>query len=422
MVQESRRRIGPRALEPLDETMLVLIADKFEQSGRDGLESIGCDVSFQPDLKDEALAEAIRAENPDVLVVRSTKVTEPMLAAGQIKLVVRAGAGYNTIDVAAASRRGIYVSNCPGKNSIAVAELAFALVLALDRRVADNVIALRQGQWNKKEFSKARGLFGRTLGLVGVGKIGQEMIPRARAFGMPVVAWSRSLTPERASALGVDYKASPAEVASEADIVSVHVAMNADTKGFLNAEFFSQMREGAYFINTARGEVVDQPALIEAMRSRGIRAGLDVFKAEPTSSTAEFTDEIRNESNLYGTHHIGASTDQAQEAIAAETVRIVREFKETGQVPNVVNLARKTPATHRLVVRHLDRPGVLAAVLDAIKSEQINVQEMDNIVFEGAEAAVARINLDNAPSREMLNKLQGTNADILELDLLELKV
>jgi D-3-phosphoglycerate dehydrogenase len=400
--------------------MRVLIADKFEQSGRDGLQAIGCEVSFQPDLKDELLTEAIRQQAPDVLVVRGTKVTEPMLAVGQIKLVVRAGAGFNTIDVAAASRRGIYVSNCPGKNSIAVAELAFALMLALDRRIADNVVALRRGEWNKKEFSKARGLFGRTLGLVGVGKIGAEMIPRAQAFGMPVIAWSRSLTPARAAKLGVEYKATAAEVAREADIVSVHVALNSDTKAFLGTDFFAAMRQGAYFINTARGEVVDQAALREAMKSRGIRAGLDVYAGEPTSATAEFTDDIAQEPNLYGTHHIGASTDQAQEAIAAETVRIVREFKETGQVPNVVNLAQQTPATHRLVVRHLDRPGVLATVLDAIKSEHINVQEMENIVFEGAEAAVARINLDNAPSREMLAGLQSGHVDIIELDLLEL--
>jgi D-3-phosphoglycerate dehydrogenase len=400
--------------------MRVLIADKFEQSGQDGLRAIGCDVSFQPDLKDDALVEAIRQTAPDVLVVRGTKVTEPMLAAGQIKLVVRAGAGYNTIDVAAASRRGIYVSNCPGKNSIAVAELAFGLILALDRRIADNVIALRRGEWNKKEFSKARGLFGRTLGLIGVGKIGAEMISRARAFGMPVIAWSRSLTPERAAELGVEYKPTPADVAREADVVSVHVALNADTKAFLGTEFFAAMREGAYFINTARGEVVDQAALIAAMRSRGIRAGLDVYAGEPTSATAAFTDEIAKETNLYGTHHIGASTDQAQEAIAAETVRIVREFKETGKVPNVVNLAQQTPATHRLVVRHLDRPGVLATVLDAIKSEHINVQEMENIVFEGAAAAVARINLDNAPSKELLDGLQAANTNIIELDLLEL--
>jgi D-3-phosphoglycerate dehydrogenase len=401
--------------------MRVLIADKFEQSGRDGLQAIGCDVAYHPDLKDEALTEEIRRQNPDVLVVRGTKVTDPMLAAGQIKLVVRAGAGFNTIDVASASRRGIYVSNCPGKNSIAVAELAFALILALDRRIADNVIAIRRGKWNKQQFSKSRGLFGRTLGLVGVGRIGVEMIPRARAFGMSVIAWSRSLTPERAGELGIEYKATPTEVARDADIVSVHVALNPDTKGFLGADFFAAMREGAYFINTARGEVVDQTALIDVMKSRGIRAGLDVYAAEPTSATAEFSDQIAKEANLYGTHHIGASTDQAQEAIAAETVRIVREFKETGNVPNVVNLAQQTPATYRLVVRHLDRPGVLASVLDAIKSEHINVQEMENIVFEGAEAAVARINVDNAPSRELLDRLQSGNADIIELDLLGLK-
>ncbi|HSE31771.1 MAG TPA: 3-phosphoglycerate dehydrogenase family protein [Pyrinomonadaceae bacterium] len=401
--------------------MRVLIADKFEQSGRDGLESLGCQVSYQPDAKDDSLVAAITNSAPDVLVVRGTKVTEPMLDAGPIKLVVRAGAGYNTIDVLAASKRGIYVSNCPGKNSIAVAELAFALILALDRRIADNVIALRQGQWNKKEFSKARGLFGRTLGLIGVGKIGQEMIPRARAFGMPVVAWSRSLTSERAAHLGVEYQQTPLDVARSADIVSVHLALKPETRGLIGADFFNAMKEGSYFINTARGDVVDQSALAAAMKTRGIRAGLDVFAVEPTSGTAEFGDEIAKEVNLYGTHHIGASTDQAQEAIATETVRIVREFKETGKVPNVVNLSQQSPATYRLVVRHLDRPGVLAGVLDAIKAEQINVQEMENIVFEGAAAAVARINLDNAPSAGMLNKLRSESTDILELNLIQLR-
>ncbi len=401
--------------------MRVLIADKFEQSGRDDLDAAGCDYSYQPDVKDAALVEAVRGYAPDVLVVRGTRVTEPMMDAGPLKLVVRAGAGYNTIDVAAASRRGIYVSNCPGKNSIAVAELAFALILALDRRIADNVIALRRGEWNKKEFSKARGLYGRTLGLVGTGQIGQEVITRAHAFGLAVVAWSRSLTPERAEELGVERMASPLEVARAANIVSVHVALNAETRGFLSTDFFNAMRAGAYFINTARGEVVDQAALINAMRERGLRAGLDVYAGEPTSATGEFMDEIAREPNLYGTHHIGASTDQAQEAIAAETVRIIRAFKETGKVPNVVNLAARTPATHLLVVRHRDRPGVLAQVLGAIRAAEINVQEMENIVFEGAEAAVARINLEAAPSSETLESLRAENADIIELDLLELR-
>lgn len=381
---------------------------------------LGCEVSYQPKLKDETLAQAVREWAPDILVVRSTKVTEEIVAAGRLKLIVRAGAGYNTIDVAAASRRGIYVSNCPGKNSIAVAELAFGLMLALDRRIADNVIKLRQGEWNKTEFSKARGLYGRTLGLIGLGQIGREMIPRARAFGMQVVAWSRSLKPLHAAELGIGYKPNVEQVAASAEVVSVHVALTRDTRGFLGAPFFQAMRPGAYFINTARGEVVDQAALVEALRSGHIRAGLDVFAEEPASGADKFSDEIAREPGLYGTHHIGASTEQAQEAIAAESVRIVKHFMESGQVPNVVNIAKRTAATCVLVVRHRDCPGVLAQVLDAIRVSNINVQEMENTIFEGAEAAIARVHLEQEPSRETLDRLQAANPHIIELSLIRL--
>jgi D-3-phosphoglycerate dehydrogenase / 2-oxoglutarate reductase len=334
--------------------------------------------------------------------------------------VVRAGAGYNTIDVTAASRRGIYVSNCPGKNSVAVAELAFGLILALDRQIADNVIALRQGQWNKSGFSKARGLFGRTLGLIGLGQIGREMVSRARAFGLPVIAWSRSLTAESAAALGVQYAASPLDVAAASDIVSVHVALNSATRGLIGAEFFAAMQPGAYFINTSRAEAVDQQALAQAIETKGLRAGLDVFASEPTGGTGEFTDTIVQKKLVYGTHHIGASTEQAQEAIGAETVRIIRTFLTTGQVPNVVNLARTTPATCALIVRHLDRPGVLASVLESIRLAEINVQEMENIIFEGAEAAVARIHLETAPNSEVLLRIETSSPNILEVSLVAL--
>jgi len=398
----------------------VFIADKFEQSGLDGLKAGGCEVAYQAGVKDEALVQAVQQFRPDVLVVRSTKVTDALLNAGALKLVVRAGAGYNTIDVAAASRRGIYVSNCPGKNSIAVAELAFGLILALDRRIACNVQSLREGRWNKAEYSRARGLFGRTLGLIGVGQIGREMIPRALGFGLHVIAWSRSLTPEIAESLGVGYKASFLEVAAAADIVSVHVALSGQTRGMIDAKFFDAMRPGAYFINTSRAEVVDQDALSRAVSEKGIRAGLDVFAKEPAAGSGEFADDIVKSSAIYGTHHIGASTDQAQEAIAAETVRIIKEFKETGKVPNVVNLAVTTPATCALAVRHLDRPGVLASVLDAISAAHINVQEMENIVFEGAEAAVARINLETEPAQDVLEQIRATNTNILEISLIRL--
>ena len=401
--------------------MKVLVADKFEKSGLDGLKTAGCAVVYQPDLKDDALIAALRESAPDVLVVRSTPVTAAMLESGGLSLVVRAGAGYNTIDVATASARGIYVSNCPGKNAVAVAELAFALLLALDRRVPDNVADLRTGTWNKKEYSKARGLLGRTLGLLGYGSIGQEMAKRAHAFGMPIVVWSRRFASGKANVgdelVPMTLAASPADVAARSDVLSVHLALTSDTKGLVGAAVLDKLKPGSIFINTARAEVVDQAALEKAIRERDLRVGLDVFANEPKDATGEFKDAIASLKNVYGTHHIGASTDQAQEAIAAETVRIIASYKDTGKVPNVVNLAKKPPATHMLVVRHRDRPGVLAHVFDLLRSGDINVQETENVIFEGAQAAVARINLDGAPPDALLATIESGNADILDLHL-----
>jgi D-3-phosphoglycerate dehydrogenase / 2-oxoglutarate reductase len=400
--------------------MKILIADKFPDGGRNELVQAGFEVVYDPELKDTALAAAIASSGADILVARGTKVSAEMLEAGRLSLVVRAGAGYNTIDVKTASARGIYVTNCPGKNSIAVAELAFGLMLALDRRIPDNVSDLRQGRWNKKEYSKARGLFGRTLGLVGVGRIGQEMISRAKAFGMPVVAWSRSLTPERAEHLEIEMKQSPLEVASASDVVSVHVALNNDTRNLIDEKFFAAMKQGSYFINTSRAEVMDQAALARAVKDRGLRAGLDVFAGEPTVGVGVVEDDIFKLEGVIGTHHIGASTDQAQQAIAEETVRIIRDYKDSGRAPNVVNLAKKTPATHLLVVRHFDRVGVLASVFDPLKKAGINVEETENIVFEGAVAAIARIHLDLAPSDEVLDLIRSNSKDIIELSLLKI--
>ncbi|HEU4388867.1 MAG TPA: 3-phosphoglycerate dehydrogenase, partial [Blastocatellia bacterium] len=339
--------------------MKVLFADKFPESGREQLKAAGFEVVYDPELKEEALVQAIALMSPGLLVVRSTKVTKAMLEAGSLSLVVRAGAGYNTIDVQTASARGIYVTNCPGKNSVAVAELAFALILALDRRIHDNVAELRQGRWNKKEYSKARGLFGRTLGLIGVGKIGQEMIPRAAAFGMPVVAWSKSLTPTRAEELGIEFKPTPNDVASASDVISVHVALKDETRNLIGEGFFGAMRKGSCFINTSRAEVVDEEALARAVKERGIRAALDVFAGEPAGGTGPVDSPLFKLDGVIGTHHIGASTEQAQEAISEETVRIILEYQTTGRAPNVVNLSKKSPATHLLVVRHYDRVGVL---------------------------------------------------------------
>jgi len=412
--------------------MKVLVADQFEQSGLDGLKAAGCEVVYDPALRDDALMMALGETRAEALVVRSTRVTATMMDAGSLALIVRAGAGYNTIDVTAASARGIYVANCPGRNAIAVAELAFGLILALDRRIPDNVAELRAGRWNKKEFSKATGLYGRTLGILGFGSIAQELARRAQAFGLNIVIWSRRFDENPGVDLGtyglertgrdsrVTIAPSPQAVAEQADILSVHLALSVETQGLVSADVLGRLRHGAFFINTARAEVVDYAALAQAVRERGIRVGLDVFPDEPATPTAEFSGPLLQEPGVYGTHHIGASTEQAQEAIATETVRIVRSFTETGRVPNVVNLARRTPATHMLVVRHRDRPGVLAHVFELLRGDDINVQETENIIFEDAEAAVARINLDRAPSQALLASIRSGNENILSLQLVRL--
>ena len=412
--------------------MKVLVADQFEQSGLAGLADAGCEVVFDPALQGGVLAAALHETRAEVLIVRSTKVTADMMYGGDLALIVRAGAGYNTIDVAAASTSGIYVSNCPGRNSVAVAELAFGLILALDRRIPDNVATLRAGRWDKKEFSKAAGLKGRTLGLLGFGAIAQEVARRAQAFGMDIVAWSRRFedgAPVDFAAYGLDPSArdsrvtavtSPGAVVEAADILSIHLGLGPATRGLVGADLIGRLRPGAFLINTSRAEVVDHEALAAAVRERGIRVGLDVYPDEPTTGTAAYHLPLLDEPGVYGTHHIGASTEQAQEAIASEAVRIVRAFAETGRVPNVVNLALQSPATHMLVVRHRDRPGVLAHVFEQLHDAGINVQETENVVFEGAEAAVARINLDHAPTADLLTAISAGNENILSAQLVAL--
>jgi D-3-phosphoglycerate dehydrogenase len=386
---------APRHASPSSATTRILVADKFEASGIEALRQRGFEVIVDAELSAETLAAAVQRHAPRVLVVRSTKVRADAISAGEsLELIVRAGAGTDNIDLAAASRRGIFVSNCPGRNAIAVAELAWALILACDRRVPDQAADLRAGVWNKKEYQKAHGLAGRTLGVVGLGQIGREVAKRAKAFGMPVVAWSRSLTEAQASEAGVGWCSSLLNLAKLADVVSVHVASTPDTERLIGERFLAALRPGSILVNTSRGSVVDSPALAAAIREKGIRAGLDVFEQEPSGGTGQFADPIVTLPGVYGTHHVGASTDQAQAAIAEETVRIITVFDACGEAPNAVNRAESTPATAMLSVRHLNRPGVLAHVFYTIGQAGINVEEMENVIYEGAEAACARIQLD----------------------------
>lgn len=400
--------------------MTILIADALPQATQEALEAAGHTVFNQPQASGDTLLEALAEEQPQVLVVRSTKVTAEMLdASARLELIVRAGAGYDSIDVEGASARGIFVANCPGKNATAVAELTVGLLLALDRSIPDNVLDARAGHWNKGRYAKAAGIKGRTLGVIGVGSIGEEVIARAKALEMRIIAWSRSLTVEKARALGVEYADSPEAVAAEADVVTLHVASTPETKHLADRAFFEAMKPGAFFINTTRGAVVDEEALQWALEEKKIRAGLDVFEGEPSGKEGDLAHPLAEHASVYITHHIGASTQQAQDATADEAVRVIDTYSETGHVPNCVNMEQHSPATHLLTVRHLDRVGVLAAVLDEVRKANWNVQEMENLVFEGAKAACARIRFDGDPDDAVVREIEAHD-DVMAASLIPL--
>jgi D-3-phosphoglycerate dehydrogenase len=394
--------------------MRVLIADNLPAGIRSSLAEIGCDVDFQPALGPEELVAAVREAN--VLIVRSTKVTQSAIErARNLQFIVRAGAGTNTIDCAAAAAHGIYVSNCPGKNAVAVAELTMGLVLSLDRRIPENVSQLKEGLWNKKEFSKARGLLGQTMGIVGMGQIGQEVALRARAFGMKVMAWSRSLTDIKAEEFGVQRAATVKELCAQADVITVHLPLVEQTKHIIGCDEFAVMREDTLFVNAARGGVVDDQAMLEAVNSGRIRAASDVFEDEPKASDKTIDSPLASCSGFYGTHHIGASTEQAQDAVAQEVLRLITTFKREGTALNVVNAGNLPSPAGQLHVRHLDKIGVLAHVLEVLRRNDINVADMQNVIFDGAGGAVAKISLSSVPSQAVLAEIDSDSPHVLGL-------
>ncbi|MHA6800200.1 NAD(P)-dependent oxidoreductase [Bounagaea algeriensis] len=318
--------------------MRILVADSFPEEHRNRLAEAH-DCAYEPDTTADQLPD--RLVGCEVLVVRSTRVTaEALESADALRLVVRAGSGTNTIDRDAASRLGIHVSNVPGRNAIAVAELAFALLLGLDRNVADNVADLRAGRWDKKRYSQTRGLFGRNVGVVGLGQIGLAFAERAAAFGTHVHAVAKPgrdrETLDRAQAIEITFVDDLPELARTCDVLSLHVPAADTTRHLVDRALLEQVPPGAIILNTSRSDLVDEDALIEAMDTKGVRAGIDVFADEPGTGTGTIDSRLAAHPNVYGTHHIGASTEQAQEAVAAEVVRMVEEFA-SGTVLHCVN-------------------------------------------------------------------------------------
>ncbi len=394
--------------------MKILIADKLSPKAILALEKKGANITSNPNLKAEELSEAI--DNANILIVRSTKVFAETIEAGKsLELIIRAGAGVNNIDLEKASSSGVYVANCPGKNSDAVAELALGHIIACDRRIVDASLDLRSGNWKKKAYQNAAGLKGRTLGIIGLGSIGSALAKIAKGLDMRVIAWSRSLTPDKADKLDLVYCESIDEVAANADVISVHLAMTPDTKHLLNTKFFNKMKNEAIFVNTSRGEIVDTAALHKAIDEKALRVGLDVFENEPGSGLAEF-DQTDLAGSITGTPHIAASTNQASEAIADEVVRIVDSLIKTGKPINAVNSRNKTEDGTILMIRHYNRVGVLASVLDALREAEINVEDMENNIFHGSAAAIASLKLDKTPSADVISEI-SSNESIIQVSI-----
>ena len=398
--------------------MRLLIADKMDTQALDELRVLGVELVYKPELTKETLPSAL--DGIGILIVRSTQVTAQAIEAGRhLNLVVRAGAGVNNIDVPAASARGIYVANCPGKNAIAVAELTMAMILSIDRRIADATADLRAGRWEKTKYSQADGVLGKRIGVAGLGAIGREVAERARAFGMEPYAWSRSLTPNKASKIPVGYARSLEDLAAMSNVFTVHLPLTSQTRGVISRNVLSALPDGAVLVNTARAEVLDYVALEELIPKKNLRVGLDVFPDEPDKGSAPFVSSLMSKGLVYATPHVGASTEQAQRAIAVETARIVRAFLTEEDVPNVVNICATSPARYAVVLRMLDKVGVLANTLSVLKRHGINIEEISNTVFEGAIATCTKLRVSGRPSDACVKEI-GAFAEVLHVDVVPL--
>ena len=392
----------------------VLVADKFPDKYIQQMKDLDLDVIYNPKLGEKDLPQ--EAVDVDIIVVRSTVVNEETINNGKkLNLIIRAGSGVNNINIAAANKKGIYVTNCPGMNAVAVAELAIGLMISIDRFIPDNVTDFNKGVWSKDKYSKGKGLKGKTLGLIGVGNIGKEVAKRALAFEMNV--YGKDIT--RIEGVQIKDFSEMDQLLPLCDIVTIHLPSTPQTKGLFNKKMFSYMKNGAYLINTSRQDVIVEDDLLEAIKEKNIRYACDVFKGEPESKSGDVSSKLQNNPNVYVTHHIGASTEQAQDAVAEETISIIKKFVHSGVIDHWVNRAKITDAHYQLVVKHYDKPGVLAGVLDIIRSGKINIEEIENIIFEGGIAACCTMKLQNAATAEMLKNI-SENSNVISVSHVEI--
>ena len=351
----------------------VLVADPISQSGLDELaRDSALEVTKSTRLTEAALIELI-PEFSAVVVRSETKITAAVLHAGaQLRVVGRAGVGVDNVDVETATRRGVIVMNAPGGNTVSTAEHAFSLLLCAARKIPQADAAVRSGKWSRKEFQGVE-LYNKTLGIIGMGRIGSELSRRAIAFGMRVLAFDPYLSATRARTLQVELVDDLGDLLQDADFITLHTPLTPETHHLLNAARFSQTKRGVRLINCARGGLIDESALAEALQSGQVAAAaLDVFEREPLPADSP----LRQAPNLVLTPHLGASTAEAQESVGIEIAQSIRAALLDGTIRNAVNMPNLDAKTLAIVGPHLrfgEKLGRFLSQLAPHHVEQLNI-------------------------------------------------
>ncbi len=347
--------------------MKILVADKIspkgvaylrQQPGFEVIEAYGSSPEKILELVKDVHAIAVRSE---------TKITRAVLeAAPLLKVVGRAGVGVDNVDVDAATERGVVVMNTPAGNTVATAELTFTHILCGARPVAQAAASMKTGQWDRKSFSGIE-LFKKTLGVVGLGRIGGEVAKRAQAFGMTVLAYDPYLSPARAKAMQVE-SVTLDELLAKSDYITVHMPMTDDTHHMIDEAAFEKCKKGLRIFNCARGGIIKETALIAALKSGKVAAaGLDVFEEEPLAKESE----LRSLPNVVLTPHLGASTTEAQEAVGIEVAEQIADLLVSGAVRNAVNLPSVDAATAKMLAPYIDLGAKLGTLVQQIAPQQI---------------------------------------------------
>ncbi len=346
--------------------MKILVADKISETGVSLLKEQGFEVVEAYGSSPEKVIQL--SSDVDAIIVRSaTKITRDVFAAAKnLKCVGRAGVGVDNIDVEAATERGVIVMNTPGGNTIAACELAFTHMLCTARPIVQADASMRSGKWDKKSFEGIE-LNGKTLGVIGLGRIGGNLAKRALAFNMKVVAYDPYLTDERARSMGVE-KVELDALFPQADYISIHMPKTAETKNMINAAALAKMKKGVRIVNCARGGLIDEKALAEALKSGQVAAaGLDVFENEPLEAESP----LRGLKNVVMTPHLGASTVEAQENVGIEIAEAIASVLKGGMIKNAINAPSVDPATLKVLAPYIRLGEVLGTILQQIADKDV---------------------------------------------------